>query len=61
VLVDQEDRARRVEVAIGRRIPGLVEILSGVSVGDRVIVEGVDLVRPGGLVRLVEPPAQPGA
>jgi membrane fusion protein (multidrug efflux system) len=61
VLVDADDRAQRVEVAIGRRIPGLVEILSGVSVGDRVIIEGVDLARPGGLVRLVERPAQPGA
>ncbi len=61
VLVDEEDRAQRVEVAIGRRVPGLVEILSGVSAGDRVIVEGIDLARPGGLVRLVEPPAQPGA
>jgi membrane fusion protein (multidrug efflux system) len=61
VLVDEEDRAQRVEVAIGRRVPGLVEILSGVSAGDRVIVEGIDRARPGGLVRLVEPPAQPGA
>ncbi|MBW2268139.1 MAG: efflux RND transporter periplasmic adaptor subunit [Deltaproteobacteria bacterium] len=61
VLVEQEDRARRVEVAIGRRLPGLIEILSGVAAGDRVIVEGVDRTRSGELVRLVEPPPQPGA
>lgn len=45
-----EQKVQRVEVTIGRRQPGLVEILSGLQQGDQVVTEGVVKVRPGSLV-----------
>ncbi len=69
--VDREQRARRIEVEIGRRRPGVVEVLAGLSGDETVIVDGADLVRDGGLVRIETPhaadanppvpPAAPGA
>ena len=53
VVLDEEDRAREIEVEIGRRVPGVVEILSGLSGGERVIVDGASLVPPGGVVRVL--------
>ena len=46
----------RREVRSGRRRPGEVEILAGLSEGDRVITEGTQKVRDGAVVRLVESP-----
>ena len=60
VLVDGE-HGRRVEVRIGRRVPGLVEILSGISLDDLVVVDGSSRVRPGGRVKIVRRSAPPGA
>ncbi|MBK1699463.1 efflux RND transporter periplasmic adaptor subunit [Thiococcus pfennigii] len=42
---------RRVE--IGARLPGVVEIRDGVAVGERVISQGQDKVRPGQTVRVL--------
>jgi len=47
VFVEREGTARRVEVAIGRRTPGEVEILQGLEPGDRVVVEGTQKVVDG--------------
>jgi len=44
--------ARKRQVRIGRRHPGVVEIVEGVSVGDQVIVEGTLKVRDGAPVLL---------
>lgn len=52
-LVDEENIARRVEVEIGRRRPGLAEIVSGVVPGQRVVTEGIAQVRPGQPVRIM--------
>jgi membrane fusion protein (multidrug efflux system) len=41
------------EVQTGRRRPGEVEIISGLSAGDRVITEGTQKVRPGQTVNVV--------
>lgn len=46
-IIDEEGRASMVEVEIGRRQPGWVEILGGISEGDQVIVEGTIQVRDG--------------
>lgn len=46
-LVDNESKARRVSVTIGRRLPGAIEIRSGISQGDRVISSGQITLRPG--------------
>jgi multidrug efflux pump subunit AcrA (membrane-fusion protein) len=38
-----------------------VEVLDGLSPGDRVIVEGTNRVRPGATVAVVDAPETPGA
>jgi membrane fusion protein (multidrug efflux system) len=45
--VDPEGKAQRVDVQIGARQSGRVEILSGLSAGDRVVAEGLVKLRPG--------------
>lgn len=50
-VVDENSIARRVSVEIGRRMPGLMEIRSGVSAGDRVVTNGQITLRPGVTVR----------
>lgn len=52
-VVDEESIARRVEVEVGRRRPGLAEIVSGVVPGQRVVTEGIAQVRPGQPVRIM--------
>lgn len=61
VVLDDEDRAREIEVKIGRRVPGIVEILSGLDGGERVIVDGASLVPPGGMVRVLREEMPPNA
>ena len=51
-LVDEEDKASRAEVEIGRRRAGVVEVLGGLNLGDKVVIEGVQRLRPGSTVRL---------
>jgi len=52
-VVDEESVARRIEVELGRRRPGQVEIVSGVVPGQRVVTQGVAQVRPGSRVRII--------
>lgn len=54
--VGADDKAQRVEVMIGAREQGWVEIVSGIAAGDRVVVEGIDNMRPGIAVREVAAP-----
>ncbi len=49
-LVDAENRVQQKEVIIGQRIPGWVEVLSGIREGDEVIIEGVQKVRTGATI-----------
>jgi len=58
VFVVDGERAQKREVTIGRRKPGRVEVVTGLKAGERVIVEGTQKVRDGGLVREIEGPAQ---
>jgi membrane fusion protein (multidrug efflux system) len=51
--VDEENIARRVEVELGRRRPGMVEVISGVVPGQRVVTQGTVQVRPGQPVRIM--------
>jgi len=53
VVLDADDKPRRVEVQIGRRVPGLVEIRSGLSAGQRVVIDGAMLIAPGGVVKVL--------
>ena len=52
-LVDEKSRAREVEVGTGIKNNQHVEILSGLSAGQEVIVKGNTLVSDGTLVRVV--------
>lgn len=47
VFVIVEGKARRREVEIGERRPGIVEIVRGVRAGERVITQGLQRVRDG--------------
>ena len=44
--------AEEVEVQVGRRRPGFVEILTGLAEGDQVAIAGIVRVRPGSPVRI---------
>jgi membrane fusion protein (multidrug efflux system) len=61
VFVVAGDKAQKREVRIGARSPGSVEVLSGLSLGERVIVEGTVKVREGGSVRDLAMIGPPGA
>jgi len=52
--VGEDGTVQRVPVAIGARRPGLAEVLSGLSAGDRVVAEGITRVRPGAAVTVLE-------
>jgi len=51
-VVSAEERARRIEVTIGGRAAGVVEVTDGLSPGDRVVVEGTLRLRPGARARI---------
>jgi membrane fusion protein (multidrug efflux system) len=53
-VVGDEDIVQRREVRTGRRRPGQVEILHGLSPGELVITEGTQKARPGQPVRIIE-------
>ena len=52
--VSGEDLATRVEVTLGDRRPGLVEIESGLALGDRVVVEGTMRLKDGNKVSVLD-------
>lgn len=54
MVVGEDDLVERREVETGRRRPGQVEILGGLSAGERVITEGTQKARPGQPVRILE-------
>lgn len=51
--IDGETRAEEREVETGTRIPGKVEVTSGLEEGDRVVVHGLMQIRPGQLVNVL--------
>jgi membrane fusion protein (multidrug efflux system) len=53
-VVGEEDLVQRREVRTGRRRPGQIEILEGLSPGELVITEGTQKARPGKPVRIIE-------
>lgn len=61
VVLDAEDKPSRIQVQIGRRVPGLVEIRSGLKAGDRVVIDGATLIPPGGVVEVLREEAPPKA
>jgi membrane fusion protein (multidrug efflux system) len=61
VVLDSEDEPSRVEVKIGRRVPGFVEILSGLDSDARIVIEGAHLIRPGAKVRVLREQMPPSS
>ena len=45
--------AKRIEITIGRRHPGIVEVLSGVAEGTEVVIEGALKLRNGSVVSVL--------
>jgi membrane fusion protein (multidrug efflux system) len=60
-VVDEEQRAQRVELRTGRRIAGYVEVLSGLEAGTPVVVEGGSMLYPGSPVDPVQATARTDA
>ncbi|MBN7819583.1 efflux RND transporter periplasmic adaptor subunit [Bowmanella yangjiangensis] len=53
-VVDSDNRAHQTEVNVGRRKPGVAQILSGIESGDKVVVEGTLRLSEGVQVRIQE-------
>jgi len=52
-VVDNHGQARQIEVEIGRRRPGMVEIVKGLQAGDKVVTEGVANISSNTEVRIL--------
>ncbi|AOW76435.1 efflux transporter periplasmic adaptor subunit [Colwellia sp. PAMC 20917] len=52
VFVVREDKAVRKAIKIGRRHPGVVEVISGLVAGEEVVVEGALKLRDGSAVSI---------
>ena len=52
--------ARKIEVWLGRRTEGFVEVVGGLDEGAQVVVQGLERVRDGHAVRPVDDPAAVG-
>ncbi|MGG5808207.1 efflux RND transporter periplasmic adaptor subunit [Falsiroseomonas sp. CW058] len=59
VYVIRDNRARRVEIRIGQRLQGEVEVLSGVAATDLVVVRGIQRLRNDAPVRVTETLTRP--
>ena len=55
--VQEDDTVKQVEVTLGARRRGSVEILSGLEAGTRIVVDGTVKLRPGSKVRVAAPDA----
>lgn len=60
-LVSADQTAKLVAVELGARIPGYVEILSGLSENDEIVVDGVLSLRDGAALNVTGPAAPPSA
>jgi len=54
VFAVRDSKAMRMEVKTGRRRPGEVEILNGLSDGDVIVVEGTQKIRDGSPVKALQ-------
>jgi membrane fusion protein, multidrug efflux system len=56
-IVDENGLAQMHSVQVGYRLAGKAEITKGLDAGQRVVVEGLQKLRPGAVVRLSPPEA----
>jgi membrane fusion protein, multidrug efflux system len=59
VFAVQDGKAVRIEVQTGRRRPGEVEIVSGLSAGAVVVTEGTQKLRDGAAVKVMQTESDP--
>lgn len=59
VYVIRDNRARRTEVRLGQRLPGEVEVVSGLRPGEQIVVRGIQRLRNDAPVRIVETVSRP--
>jgi len=52
-VVGADDSVKQVEITLGQRIPGSIEVLSGLSEGDEVVIEGTQKLRNGVVITRV--------
>lgn len=45
--IDDRNIAERKEISVGRRKPGIIEVVSGLKAGDEVITQGIIKIHPG--------------
>ncbi len=50
---DENVSVEKVEVKTGMRFPGYIEVLKGLSVGDRVVTHGNDKLKPGDKLNII--------
>jgi len=55
VFVVNDAKAERKSIQVGRRQPGIVEVVSGLAQGQAVVVEGALKLRPGSAVKVLVP------
>ncbi|MDX6749795.1 efflux RND transporter periplasmic adaptor subunit [Geminicoccaceae bacterium 1502E] len=60
LLVDDENKVEMRRVVLSQRLGGLAVATEGLEAGDRVIVQGLQKVRPGLVVEPTEVPVPPG-
>jgi len=51
-IVDKDGNAQIRPIQVGIRLAGKAEVLKGLNAGDKVVVEGIQKLRPGGAVKL---------
>jgi membrane fusion protein (multidrug efflux system) len=56
-VVDEKGTAQTRPVEVGLRLAGKAEVLKGLAAGEKVVVEGVQKLRPGAPVKLAPPEA----
>ena len=59
--VDEGDVVAQVEVTLGARRRGEVEVRSGLAAGERIVTEGTMKLRPGSRIRIAPPDAASAA
>jgi membrane fusion protein (multidrug efflux system) len=51
-VVDKDGNAQIRPIQVGLRLAGKAEVVKGLAAGEKVVVEGVQKLRPGGPVKL---------
>ena len=49
--VDEKNFTKRIEIKIGNRSKGYLEVESGLNIGDVIVAEGLKKVRPNGKIK----------